>query len=154
MEASSPDEVPTTENPQAIAGETSMEQDCSNQGCPQRVRQGPKRLTYDSPGNPTYVREINAGPPNEVNLVVIPPPVSYIHVLPSNQYGMLPPPMGGLTSPAVPTMFWVANTMTPYGMPYPAVPQLPQWEVPYQPFQYRWTVTRVIHFCCSENLET
>ena len=39
MEASvtitdSPDEVPRTENPQAICGETSMEEDASNQGCP------------------------------------------------------------------------------------------------------------------------
>jgi len=60
MEASatitdSPDEVPTTENPQAIGGETSLKDDASNQGHPQRTRQGPKRLTYDSPGNPTYV---------------------------------------------------------------------------------------------------
>ena len=44
MEASSPDEVPTTESPQAIGGETSMEQDSSNQGRPRRVRQGPKWL--------------------------------------------------------------------------------------------------------------
>ena len=36
----SPDEVPTTENPQAIGGETSMEEDASNQGRPQRARQG------------------------------------------------------------------------------------------------------------------
>jgi len=51
----SPDEVPTTEN----GGETSMGEDASDQGRPQRTRQGPKRLTYDSPGNPNYVREIN-----------------------------------------------------------------------------------------------
>ena len=36
----SPDEVPATENPQAIGGETSMEEDASNQGRPQRARQG------------------------------------------------------------------------------------------------------------------
>lgn len=72
------DEIPTTEKPQAIGGETSMEEDPSNQGRPQRVRQGPKRLTYDSPGNPTYVREINAGPPAEINQFGISPPVPYI----------------------------------------------------------------------------
>ena len=60
MEASaaitnSPDEEPTTENPQAFGAEISMEEDASNQGRPQRTRQRPKRLTYDSPGNPTYV---------------------------------------------------------------------------------------------------
>ena len=154
MEASatitdSPDEVPTTEKPQAIGGETNMEEDASNQGRPQRVRQGPKRLTYDSPGNPTYAREIydspgnptyareiNAGPPAEINQFGIPPPVPYIPVPPVKQYGMLPPPMTALTPPAVPMMFWRTNMMMPYGMPYPAVPQLPQWEVPYQPFQY------------------
>ena len=42
----SPDEVPMTENPQAIGGETSMEEDAGNQGRPQWVRQAPKRLTY------------------------------------------------------------------------------------------------------------
>jgi len=116
MEASSPDEVPTTESPQAIGGETTMEQDSSNQGRPRR--------------------EINAGPPSEINQVGIPPPVSYIHALPSNQYGMLPTPTAGLTPPTVTMMFWGPNTM-PCGISYPAVPQLPQWEVPYQPFQYR-----------------
>ena len=130
------DKVPTTEKPQAIGGETSMEEDASNQGRPQRVRQGPKRLTYDSPGNPTYVREINAGPPTEINQFGIPPSVPYIPAPPVNQYSMLPPPMTALTPPAVPMMFWRTNMMMPYGMPYPAVPQLPQWEVPYQPFQY------------------
>ena len=130
-------EVPTTEKPQAIGGETSTEEDASNQGRPQRARQGPKRLTYDSPGNPTYVREINAGPPTEINQFGIPPSVPYIPAPPVNQYGMLPPPMTALTPPAVPMMFWRTNMMMPYGMPYPAVPQLPQWEVPYQPFQYR-----------------
>ena len=81
MEASatitdSPDEVPTTENPQAIGGEKNMEGDTTSQGRPQRVRQGPKRLTYDSPGSPTYVQEINAGLPTKINQVGIPPPVS------------------------------------------------------------------------------
>ena len=43
MEASatitdSPVEVPKTENPQTIGEETSMEEDASNQGRPQRVR--------------------------------------------------------------------------------------------------------------------
>jgi len=47
----SPDEEATTENPRAIGGETSMEEDASYQGHPQRVRQGPKRLTQ-----PTYER--------------------------------------------------------------------------------------------------
>ena len=137
MEASSLDEVPTTQNPQAIGGETSMEQDSSNQGRPQRVRQGPKRLTYDSPGDPTYVGEINAGPPTEVNQVRVPPPVSHIHALPSNQYGMLPPPTAGLTPPTVPMMFRGPNTMMTYGMSYPALSRLPQWKVLYQPFQCR-----------------
>ena len=132
----SPDEEATTENPRAIDGETSMEEDASYQGRPQRVRQGPKRLTYDSPGNPTYVREISAGPPTEVNQVGIPAPVPCIPAPPVNQYGMLPPPMTGLTPPAVSMIFWRANTG--YGMSYPAVPQLPQWEVPYQPFLYRY----------------
>ena len=133
----STDEVPTTENPQATDREASMEEVASNEGRPQRARQGPKRLTYDSLGNPTYVREINAGPPTGINQVGIPPPIPYIPVPPVNQYGMLPPAMTSLTPPAVPMMFWRANTMMPYMMPYPAVPQLPQWEVPYQPFQYR-----------------
>ena len=150
----SPDEVPTTEKPQAIGGETSTAEDASYQGRPQRVRQGPKRLTYDSPGNPTYVREINAGPPTEMNQFGIPPPVPYISAPTVNQYSMLPPPMTALTPPAEPMMFWRTNMMMPYGMPYPAVPQLPQWEVPCQPFQYRKTITRVIQSCCSENLET
>ena len=39
----SPDEASVTENPQAIGGETSMEEDASNPGRPQRARQGPKR---------------------------------------------------------------------------------------------------------------
>ena len=133
----SPGEEATTENPQVIGGETSTEEDASYQGRPQRVKQGPKCLTYDSPGNPTYVREISAGPPTEINHIGIPPPVPYIPAPPVSQYGMLPPPMTGLTPPAVPMMFWRANTMMPYGMLYPAVPQFPQWEVPYQPFQYR-----------------
>ena len=142
MEASatitdSPDEVPTTENPQAIGGVTSMEEDASNmEGRPQRARQGPKRLTYDCPGNPTYVREINTGPPTDINQVGVPPSVPYIPVAPVNQYGLIPP-ITGLAPPAVPMMFWRANTMMPYGMPNPAVPQLPQFEVPYQTFQYR-----------------
>ena len=67
---------------------------------------------------------------------------------------MLPPPMTGFTPPAVPMMFWMANTMMPYGIPYPAVLQLPQWEMPHQPFQYRQTITHVLHSCCLENLET
>ena len=92
---------------------------------------------YDSPGNPTYVREINTGPPTVLNQVGIPPPVPYIPAPPLNHYGMLPPPVTGLTPSAVPMMFWRANTMMPYEMPYPGMPQLPQWEVPYQPFQYR-----------------
>ena len=98
----SPDEVPTTENPQAIGGETSMEEDASNRGRPQRARQGPKRQTSDSLGNPTYVREINAGPPTEINQVGIPSPVPYIPAPPVNQYSMLPPPTTGFTPPAVP----------------------------------------------------
>ena len=106
MEASaaitdSPDEVPTTENTQAFGAEISMEEDASNHSRPQRTRQRPKRLTYDSPGNPTYVREINTGPPTEINQVGIPPSVPYIPAPPVNQYGMLPPPMTGLTPPAV-----------------------------------------------------
>ena len=109
----------------SVEKQLSMEEDTSNQGCPQRVRQGPKRLTYDSPGNPTYVREINAGPPTEINQFGIPPPVPYIPAPPVNQYGMLPPAMTALTPPAVPMMFWKENVMMPYGMPYPAVPQLP-----------------------------
>ena len=109
----------------SVEKQLSMEEDTSNQGCPQRVRQGPKRLTYDSPGNPTYVREINAGPPTEINQFGIPPPVPYIPAPPVNQYGMLPPAMTALTPPAVPMMFWRAKVMMPYGMPYPAVPQLP-----------------------------
>ena len=120
----SPDEVPTTDNPQATGGETSMEEDASNQGRPQRVRQRPKRLTYDSPGNPTYVRGINTGQPTEINQFGIPPPVPYRTATPVIQYGMLPPPMTGLTPPAVPMMFWRANMMMPHGMPYPAVLQL------------------------------
>ena len=44
----------------------------------QQTRQGPKRLMYDSPGNPTYVREINTGPPTVLNQVGIPLPVPYI----------------------------------------------------------------------------
>lgn len=127
----SPDEVPATENPQAIGGETSMEEDASNRGRPQRARQGPKRQTSDSLGNPTYVREINAGPPTEINQVGRPSQVPYIPAPPVNQYGMLPPPMTGFTPPAVPMMFWRANTMMPYGMPYTAVLQLPQWEMPH-----------------------
>ena len=88
----------------------------------QRTMQAPKRLTYDSPGNPIYLREMNIRPPSRTSQFWIQPPVPCMPEPPVpcmpepplNQYGTLPPAMPCLIPPAVPMMFWSANTMMPY----------------------------------------
>ena len=60
--ADTPDEAQLNEDPQVVSGEVDIREGTNNSGRPQRVRQAPKRLTYDSPGAPTYVRPINVNP--------------------------------------------------------------------------------------------
>ena len=60
--ADTPDEAQLNEDPQVVSGEVDNCEDTNNSGRPQRVKQAPKRLTYDSPGTPTYVRPINVNP--------------------------------------------------------------------------------------------
>ena len=50
-----------TEDPQTVE-ERDEQENTSNLGRPQRLRQAPKRLTYDSPGEPTYVRQVKVDP--------------------------------------------------------------------------------------------
>ena len=57
----SPDEVTTTENPQAIDRETSMEEDACDEDRPQQARQGPKWLMYDSLGNQLMYERLMQG---------------------------------------------------------------------------------------------
>jgi len=132
-----PDGSQMTESPQAVGGGTSEEEDGSSQGRPQRTTQAPKRLTYDTPGNPVYVREMNIRPPSGTSQFWIPPPVPCMPEPPLNQYRTLPPATPCLIPPAVPMMFWSANTMMPYTVPCPAPPHFPQWGVPYQSFPCR-----------------
>ena len=101
------------------------------------MRQARKRLTYDSPGTPTYVRPINVNPSGGIQqrgMQTSPEP--YIPKLTADQYSTLLPVLSYIPQPVPPMMSWNPNMMLPYMMPYPAGPQLPQWGVPYQLFQY------------------
>ena len=49
-------EAQLTRDFQAVDGERGEQEDVGKSGRPQRLRQAPKRLTYDSPGERTYVR--------------------------------------------------------------------------------------------------
>ena len=132
--AGTPAKAQLKEDPQAVGGEKDEQEDTSNLGRPQRRRQAPKRLTYDSPGEPTYVRQVKADQYVGIQQCRIPtPPTPYIPEFPVNQYCTLPPVLNYI-SPPVPPMFWNTYMMMPY-MPYPVVPQLPQWGAPYQSFQ-------------------
>ena len=136
--ADTPDEAQLNEEPQVVSGEVDNCEDTNNPGRPQRVRQAPKRLTYDSPGAPTYVRPINVNPSGgtqQCGMQTSPEP--YIPKLPADQYSTLPPVLSYIPPPVPPMMSWNPNMMLPYMMPYPAGPQLPQWGAPYQLFQYR-----------------
>ena len=135
--ADTPDEAQLNEEPQVVSGEVDNCEDTNNPGRPQRVRQPPKRLTYDSPGAPTYVRPINVNPSRgtqQCGMQTSPEP--YIPKLPADQYSTLPPVLSYIPPPVPPMMSWNPNMMLPYMMPYPAGPQLPQWGAPYQLFQY------------------
>ena len=77
--ADTPDEAQLTEDPQAVGREMDNRKDTNNSGRPQRMKQAPKRLTYDSPGVPTYVRQINVNPSGGIQQCGMPtPPVPYI----------------------------------------------------------------------------
>ena len=56
------DEAQLTEGPQADSGEMDKREDTNNLGRPQRTMPAPKRLTYDSPGEPSCVRQVNVSP--------------------------------------------------------------------------------------------
>ena len=60
--AGAPGEAQLTRDSQAVDGERDEKEDVSKSGRPQRLRQAPKRLTYDSPGEPTYVRQVKVDP--------------------------------------------------------------------------------------------
>ena len=136
--AGTSNEAPLMENPQADGGEMVEQEDTGNLGRPQRLRLGPKRLTYDTPGEPTYVQQVRASPFAEIQQCGIPtPPTPYIPELPVNQYCVLPPALNYIVPPVPPMMSWNANMIVPHMMPQPVVPQLPQWRVPYQSFQCR-----------------
>ena len=125
------------EEPQTVGGERGEQEDTSNLGRPQRLRQAPKRLTYDSPGKPTYVRQVKVDPYVGIQRCGIPtPPTPLVPDFPVDQCGAL---LGALNHipPPVPPMFWNANMMMMPYMPYPVVPQLPQWGAPYQSFWCR-----------------
>ena len=57
-----PHEAQLMEDPQTVGGERDEQEDTSNLGRPQRLRRAPKWLTYDSPGKPTYVRQVKVDP--------------------------------------------------------------------------------------------
>ena len=128
--AGAPGEAQLTRDSQAVDGERDEKEDVSKSGRPQRLRQAPKRLTYDSPGEPTYVRQVKVDPYVGIQQGGIPTlPTPYIPEFPVNQYCTLPPAFNYIPPPELP-MFWNTNMMMPC-MPYPMVPQLPQWGAPY-----------------------
>ena len=128
--AGAPGEAQLTRDSQAVDGERDEKEDVSKSGRPQRLRQAPKRLTYDSPGEPTYVRQVKVDPYVGIQQDGIPTlPTPYIPEFPVNQYCTLPPAFNYIPPPELP-MFWNTNMMMPC-MPYPMVPQLPQWGAPY-----------------------
>ena len=133
-----PGEVPTEGSSQVAdkqANEEDKGEDVTCQGRPQRTRQAPQRLTYDSPGNPIYVRPIAVNPAGEANQCNLPlPSVSCMPEQMSYMYGVLPSPVPYMSLPTLPMMFWRANAVMP--CTYPGGAQLPCWGAPYQPFQY------------------
>ena len=136
--ADTPDEAQLTEDPQAVGGEMDNRKDTNNSGRPQRMKQAPDQLTYDSPGVPTYVRQINVNPSGGIQQCGMPTaPVPYIPELPVDQYGTRPPVLNYIPPPVPPMMFWNLNMMLPYMMSFPAGPQLPQCGAPYHFFQCR-----------------
>ena len=131
-----PGEAQLTRDSQAVDGERDEQEDVSKSGRPQRLRQAPKRLTYDSPGEPTYVRQVKVDPYVGIQQGGIPTlPTPYIPEFPVKQYCTLPPAFNYIPPPE-PPMFWNTNMMMPC-MTYPVVPQLSQWGAPYQSFQCR-----------------
>ena len=56
--AGTPGEARLTRDSQTIDGQRDKQEDVSKSGCPQRLRQAPKWFTYDSPGEPTYLRQV------------------------------------------------------------------------------------------------
>ena len=60
--AGTSDEAPLMEDPQADGGEMDEQEDTNNLGRPQRLRQDPKCLTYDTPREPTYMRQLRTSP--------------------------------------------------------------------------------------------
>ena len=126
--AGTSDEAPLMEDPQVYGGEMNEQEDTGNLGRPRRLRQGPKRLTHDTPGGPTYVWQVRASPFSGIQQCGIPTlPTPYIPELPVNHCCVLPP--------VPPMMSWNANMVVPHMMPHPVVRQLPRWRVPYQSFQ-------------------
>ena len=135
--ADTPHEAQLTEDPQTVGEERDEQEDTNNLGRPQRLRQPPKRLTYDNPGKPTYVRQVKVDPYVGIQQCGIPTtPTPLVPEFPVDQYGALPGVLNHIPPP-VPPMFWNANMMMMPYMPYPVVPQLPQWGVPYQSFRCR-----------------
>ena len=125
-----PEEAQLIEDHQEVGEERDEQEDMGNGGRPQRLRQAPKRLTYDSPGEPTYVRQVEVNSSDGIQQCGIPtPPMPYVLEPPVNQYWMPRPILHYIAPPVPPMMFWNPNMM----MPYPVVPQLPHWRVPYQP---------------------
>ena len=72
--AGTSDEAQLTEDPQAVGGERNEQEGTSNLGRPQRLRQAPKQLTYDSPGEPTYVQQVQVDRYVEIQQCAIPTP--------------------------------------------------------------------------------
>ena len=129
-------EAQLTEDPQRVE-ERDEQENTSNLSRPQRLRQAPKRLTYDSPGEPTYVWQIKVDPYIGIQQYGIPTtPAPYIPEFRVDHYCTLRGALNHIPPP-LPPMSWNANMMMMPYMPYTVVPQLPRWGAPYQSFQCR-----------------
>ena len=85
-----PPEAQLTEDPQTVE-ERNEQENTSNLGRPQHLRQAPKRLTYGSPGEPTYVQQVKVDPYIGIQQYGIPTtPAPYIPEFRVDQYCTLP----------------------------------------------------------------
>ena len=128
---SHPDPAPTVQAEEDVHGnfgQPGETQASGNQNRPHRVTQAPKRLTYPTVGNPTYVRPVEVQPAAGVNQFDMTTPVHTRAFEPVvNPYNISPPAMFWTPPGLAPVMF---STMAP-GMCFQGLP-LQHWGAPSQ----------------------
>ena len=129
---SHPDPAPTSvqaeEDVHGNVGQPGETQTSGNQNRPHRVTQAPKRLTYPTVGNPTYVRSVEVQPAAGVNQFGMTTPVhtrAFEAVV--NPYSISPSAMFWTPPGLAPVTF---STMAP-GMCFQGLP-LQHWGAPNQ----------------------